>query len=106
MPITTLVAIRADTAERLTIGDVPLEVLRILSDARQLTCPYCGGLPVLKAGDVRLHHFAHVNLDACDSADHEPETDSHRAGKFLLYQHFREGATHAALEQHLPATDQ
>jgi hypothetical protein len=103
---TTLIAERTDTGERLTIGDAPLEALRALSEARLLRCPYCGGGLLLKAGTVRLHHFAHLSADLCASADHEAETDAHRAGKLLLYQHFRQGATHAAVEHHLPATDQ
>ncbi|NJN00317.1 MAG: hypothetical protein HC793_01160, partial [Aquincola sp.] len=38
---------------------------------------------LLKAGAVRLHHFAHLSADLCASADHEAETDAHRAGKFV-----------------------
>jgi Competence protein CoiA-like family len=103
---TTLVAIRIDTGERVTIGDLSVEVLRALSDEHLLRCPHCEGLLTLKAGPVRVHHFAHVNLAQCITIDHEPETDSHREGKLLLYQHFRQGALMASLEQHLPATDQ
>lgn len=103
---TTLIAQRADTGERLTIGDVPVDELRELSEARLLHCPHCGSGLLLKAGAVRLHHFAHLSADLCTSADHEAETDAHRAGKLRLYQHFRHGATHAAIEHHLPATDQ
>lgn len=103
---TTLIALRTDTGERLTIDDLPLDELRVLSDARQLICPYCRGPLMLKAGAVRVHHFAHLNLDACSAADHEPETDEHRQGKLLLYRAFRPGAVMAEIEHHLPATDQ
>ncbi len=103
---TTLVAIRTDTGERITISDLPLETLRGLSDTHQLRCPSCNTLLTLKAGPVRLHHFAHVSLADCDAFDHEPESDSHRQGKLALYQHFRQGALTATLEQHLPQTDQ
>jgi hypothetical protein len=106
MSETTLVAIRTDTGERVNISDLPLEALRALSDNHLLRCPQCSGLLTLKAGPVRIHHFAHVNLTDCDAFDHEPESDSHRQGKLLLYQIFRHGAVAATLEQHLPATDQ
>ncbi len=103
---TTLVAIRTDTGERLTIGDFPVETLRQLSDAHLLICPHCNSPLTLKAGPVRVHHFAHTNLALCAAIDHEPESESHRQGKLLLYQHFRQGARAAMLERHLPATDQ
>jgi hypothetical protein len=106
---TTLVAIRSDTGQRFTIGDLPLDDVRRLSDARLLTCPNCGGALQVKAGSVRLHHFAHVTLSTCADADHEPETDAHRAGKLRLYQQFREGAQapiSAMIERHIPVTDQ
>ncbi len=106
MTQTTLVAARADTGQTLVIGDTDDALLRSLSDQRLLTCTHCGGALTFKAGAVRLHHFAHVNLDACSYADHEPESDSHRLGKYVLYRHFRNGAREAALERHLPATDQ
>jgi Competence protein CoiA-like family len=103
---TTLVAIRIDTGERVAIGDVPTDTLRELSDQHLLRCPHCEGLLTLKAGPIRVHHFAHVTIEQCLHIDHEPETDSHRQGKLLLYQKFRQGALIAALEQHLPMTDQ
>jgi len=106
MENTTLVAIRADTGERLAIGDADTDLLRTLSDAHKLRCPHCDSLLMLKAGNVRLHHFAHVTLNACSYADHEPESDRHRLGKYRLYQHFRRDAQDAALERWLPQTDQ
>lgn len=103
---TTLVAQHRESGKRLTIADSDLDDLRQLSDARLLICPFCDGLLTLKAGSVRVHHFAHVDLEACRTADHEPETDAHRAGKLTLYRRFQSSAADAALEQHLPATDQ
>lgn len=102
----TLVAVRLDTGEHLTLGDYPPEQLRALSDAQLLACPFCGGGLQLKAGKVRMHHFAHLNTDLCSAANHEPETESHQRGKMLLYQHFRTGATIADLEHHFMATGQ
>ena len=106
MAETTLVARRIDTGELLTIGDTDLSLLRDLSDARQLNCVHCGGALMLKAGAVRLHHFAHVNQSDCDFPDHEPESASHRQGKYALYQHFRRGAIDGGLERHIPMTAQ
>ena len=106
MAETTLVARRADTGELLTIGDADLSLLRDLSDARQLICVHCNSALMLKAGAVRLHHFAHVNQSDCEYLDHEPESASHRLGKYALYQHFRLNAVDAGLERHIPATDQ
>ena len=106
MSETTLVALRTDTNERITIDDVPLDTLRTLSDDHLLRCVHCGSSLTLKAGPVRVHHFAHVSLADCSAFDHEPESDSHRQGKLLLYQRFRREAASATLEQHLPATDQ
>ncbi|HVO42137.1 MAG TPA: competence protein CoiA family protein [Aggregatilineales bacterium] len=106
MTVTTLVALRTDTSQRVTIGDLSIDELRNLSDAGLLSCVHCGSPLRLKAGSVRLHHFAHVSLTACDAADHEPESEDHRAGKLLLYQHFRRNAGMATMEQHLSATDQ
>lgn len=103
---TTLVALRTDTGERLTIGDCDVALLRTLSDARELHCPHCGSLLTLKAGNVRLHHFAHVSRAECDYPDHESETTSHRLGKYGLYQHFRRGAAYAALEYRIATTEQ
>lgn len=106
MSETTLVATRLDTGERVTIGDLPLETLRALSDQHLLRCPNCDTPLTLKAGPVRIHHFAHTSLAQCAAIDHEPETDGHRQGKLRLYQHFRHSAQIATLEQHLPQTDQ
>jgi hypothetical protein len=103
---TTLVAVRADTGERLTIGDCDVTLLRTLSEARELRCPHCGSLLTLKAGAVRLHHFAHVSRTECEYPDHESETVSHRLGKYALYRHFRCGAAQAALEYRVPVTEQ
>jgi hypothetical protein len=106
MSETTLVAIRTDTGERINISDLSLDVLRTLSDAHELRCPQCKGFLTLKAGPVRIHHFAHTSLADCSTIDHEPESDSHRQGKLMLLQHFRQGAKLATLEQYLSQTDQ
>jgi hypothetical protein len=101
----TLVARRTDTGDLLTVADDPAQ-LRALSDARLLTCPHCGSALLYKAGNVRLHHFAHISLNDCTYADHEPESEMHRLGKFTLFRKFRAGASEAALERHIPQTDQ
>src|SRR5258708_29310709 len=106
MSETTLVALRTDTGERINISDLSLDVLRTLSDSHQLHCPQCKGFLTLKAGPVRIHHFAHTSLADCSTFDHEPESDSHRQRKLMLFQHFRQHAALAPLEQYLSQTGQ
>ncbi len=101
-----LAARHAQTGALLIIGDVPLEVLRAYSERGDLRCPECGAALRLKAGDVRQHHFAHVSLAKCAARDAEPESESHRSGKLLLFRHFRQAAESAALEQRITATGQ
>lgn len=100
----SLTAVRTDTGEQITVGEISLEELRALSGARCLHCPGCGSPLTLKAGTVRLPHFAH--LSECTIPHYEPESESHRMGKWALYQHFRVGALAAGLEHGFPETDQ
>ncbi len=97
-----------DGGVRVTIGlDAP-ETLRVLSDARSLTCPGCGGAVVLHAGVVRAHHFAHLPGAVCSLPVSEPETEEHRAGKLLLAEWLRRCLPEAdvLIEAFLPATNQ
>ena len=93
---------------RFTIGlDAP-ETLRLLSDARSLTCPGCAGTVILHAGTVRAHHFAHLPGTVCTLPASEPETEEHRAGKLLIAQWLRGCLPDAEvlIEAFLPATGQ
>ena len=74
---------------RVTIGWDDAAELRVLSDARALTCPGCGGTVTLHAGQVRARHFAHLPGAVCSHPMPEPETAEHRAGKLRLAEWLR-----------------
>ncbi len=95
-------------AKRLTIGFDAAELLRRLSDSRELTCPGCGATVILHAGIVRAHHFAHLPGAVCTLPASEPETEEHRAGKLLIARWLRERLPDAdiQLEAYLPETAQ
>ncbi len=90
------------------IGEDNIEILRQLSDARSLTCPGCGGILVLHAGNIRAAHFAHLPGAVCLSPQTEPETPEHRAGKLLLHSWLtaKFPNAEAELEAHIPETNQ
>jgi competence protein CoiA len=52
-------------------------------------CPGCGKDVIAKCGNVKVHHWAHVNIKDCDSW-HEPETEWHREWKNKFPIDFRE----------------
>lgn len=101
-----LVARHAPTGKLITIGDLPTEQLRLYSERGELRCTECGALMRLRAGNIRQHHFAHVNLAQCTARYAEPESESHRLGKMALYRHFQREASFAQLEWRIQATDQ
>lgn len=63
-------------------------------------CPICKQLLILKSGDLRIKHFAHLNN--CSLKDHEAETVEHLAGKIHLQQKFKLAGYNGNLEQYLP----
>jgi hypothetical protein len=91
-----------------TIGLDSPEVLRRLSDARELTCPGCDARIVLHAGSVRAHHFAHLPKAVCSLPQTEPETEEHRAGKLLIARWLRERLPESKItvEAFMPGTKQ
>ncbi len=93
---------------RVSIGRNPLPELRTLSDKRDLTCPACGDLVVLKAGRMVAPHFAHLPGALCSHPDSEPETPAHRAGKSLLAEWLTAAIPHArvTMEAAIPETGQ
>ena len=107
LPAQNLLVARHGQA-RVTIGlDAP-ETLRLLSDARSLTCPGCAGTVILHAGTVRAHHFAHLPGAVCTLPVSEPETEEHRAGKLLIAEWLRACLpdSEVLIEAFLPATGQ
>lgn len=68
-------------------------------------CPGCGADLVLKAGEVKIPHFAHRSLADCDASS-EPETPLHLHGKLQLQEFFSRLNHSAELEKYLPAIKQ
>ena len=81
------------------------EELSTLKKQEQYFCPGCGANLVLKAGEVKIPHFAHRSLADCDSFS-EPETPLHLHGKLQLHQFFSRFNHHIELEKYLPAIKQ
>lgn len=67
-------------------------------------CPDCGGVVLLKIGDIKIPHFAHKSLSACGSS--EPESSIHLLGKILLHQFFIDKKIPAEIETYLPTIRQ
>lgn len=68
-------------------------------------CPGCGADLMLKAGEVKIPHFAHRSLADCDASS-EPETPLHLHGKLQLQEFFSRLNHSAELEKYLPAIKQ
>lgn len=79
--------------------------IAVLKGQNQFFCPGCGAAMILKAGNVKIPHFAHRSLLGCDPSG-EPETSLHINGKLLLHQFFLEKNHHAQLEQYFPTIKQ
>lgn len=72
---------------------------------QQYFCPGCGADLVLKAGEVKIPHFAHRSLADCDASS-EPETPLHLHGKLQLQAFFSRLNHSTELEKYLPAIKQ
>jgi competence protein CoiA len=67
---------------------------------QQFFCPACQSQLILKAGDIKIPHFAHKSGAGC-TVSHEPETFQHLQGKTLLFQHFSSFISDVSLEYYL-----
>lgn len=76
------------------LGQDELEVLRQKARAGQLRCPVCTHELTVRAGEMRVWHFAHRHLDNCPSQNEPVEL---LQGRAILYrwlkEHFAEGVT-------------
>lgn len=61
-------------------------------------CPDCGGPLILKAGTMRIPHFAHYRLSNCQSSFSEGESFQHLLGKIHLYSFFRKQGYTVSIE--------
>lgn len=73
----------------------PIEATRELVGDR-FTCPACSGPMLLKRGQVKIAHFAHLPGAECWS---EPESVTHLRAKQLLAERFREQGYQVRLEE-------
>ena len=76
------------------LGQDELEVLRQKARDGQLRCPVCTHELTVRAGEVRVWHFAHRHLDNCPSQNEPAEL---LQGRAILYRwlkgHFADGVT-------------
>lgn len=71
----------------------------------RFTCPGCGAKVVLKKGDLKVAHFAHLKNSIC-SRYSEGETVEHLQGKLNLYNWILSKGIEAKLEVFLPEISQ
>ncbi|WP_421384201.1 competence protein CoiA [Bacillus salacetis] len=68
-------------------------------------CPECRGPLIIKAGEIKMPHFAHKSGTMCN-VSHEPETFQHMKGKLHLFQHFSSFIPQVTLEHYLTEIQQ
>lgn len=78
--------------------------LKHMREIHDFKCPDCGNAVLLKAGYVKVPHFAHKSLSVCGSS--EPESALHLKGKILLHHFFSEKNIAVEIEKYLPAIRQ
>ena len=69
-------------------------------------CPQCKEKLILKAGAIKIPHFAHTAYSNCDSSFAEGESYPHLLGKQQLFEHFHEKKYDVQLEKYLPDVQQ
>ncbi|MEX2460248.1 MAG: competence protein CoiA family protein [Paenibacillaceae bacterium] len=81
---------------------------RQMTKASKLVCPSCKNLVRFKKGDKVSAHFAHISHINCVVTYYERETESHIAGKQLIFNWLKQKYpdAHVELEVYLPETQQ
>ena len=51
---------------------------------RSYKCPDCNQKVIPRKGNIRKHHFAHLNLSKCQYFEHPNESQQHKDAKFKL----------------------
>ncbi|RFU68016.1 hypothetical protein D0469_13060 [Peribacillus saganii] len=72
---------------------------------RKFFCPCCDGDLILKAGSIKIPHFAHKSSIECTAAS-EPESQYHLLGKRKLFSWLLSRGISAELESYLPGIRQ
>lgn len=81
------VARRKGTDERIDITTI--EMPRVVLKPGECVCQMCGAEMIVKAGQIRQHHFAHVATCTTEYKSH-PESQAHRDAKKFLATHLCE----------------
>jgi competence protein CoiA len=76
------------------------EIILLKRQRQEFFCPACRGPLIIKAGELKIPHFAHKPGTLC-KGHIEPETLQHLQGKILLYQQFSSFIPHVTLEHYL-----
>ncbi|WP_336045803.1 competence protein CoiA [Solibacillus ferritrahens] len=76
--------------------------LQQLKQQRQFYCPQCKEKLLLKAGQIKIPHFAHSKNSNCVSLFSERESAAHLLGKQQLFQLFTKLKLQPMLEPYLP----
>ncbi|MFF2455803.1 competence protein CoiA [Peribacillus simplex] len=80
---------------------IPANVIDEWRKSADYYCPCCKMKMTIKAGKVRIPHFAHKNSSSC-RASSEPESAYHLLGKRKLFQWFLSHGYQVVLEAYLP----
>lgn len=68
-----------------------VEKLKEAGQNKNLICEECGESVFLKAGDIKIPHFAHISgveRDCYFDKNENKETEEHKRGKSILYYYF------------------
>ncbi|MEK5184145.1 competence protein CoiA [Solibacillus sp. FSL W7-1324] len=85
---------------------LPPDELQKLKKQQSFFCPLCRERLLLKAGQIKIPHFAHQKNSDCDSLFSEGESAVHLLGKQQLFQLFTGLQLSPALEPYLPQLQQ
>ncbi|CAH0318421.1 Competence protein CoiA [Peribacillus sp. Bi96] len=96
-----LTAIKKDGTWITLPEKMPANVLAKWRKSENYYCPCCKTEMSIKAGNVRIPHFAHKSNSSC-RASSEPESAYHLMGKRKLYQWFLSHDYQVDLEAYLP----
>ncbi|MFC0231207.1 competence protein CoiA [Bhargavaea ullalensis] len=77
-----------------------------LREEHQFHCPQCEGRMWLRLGDVRIPHFAHRAGSECRTEFAEGESETHLAGKQLLYEMFSNLGLPTGMETRIKSINQ
>ncbi|MFJ7745729.1 competence protein CoiA [Peribacillus sp. NPDC097295] len=76
-------------------------MLKVMKESTGYFCPCCETEMIIKAGTMKVPHFAHKNNSSCHASS-EPESAYHLMGKRTLYEWFVAHNFRAELEAYIP----